>query len=97
MFLISCATANQERLNQAARDTAEASQVREAIDSTTQLPVQPGDCRRNERSGVVQDDRLDVALVKTDRALSRANSRVQRCAQWYEDLRASRASEASSD
>ena len=89
-FLIACTTVNQERLNQAARDQAEAGQVRQAIDSTMQLPQQPDDCRRRERSGVVQEDRLDVALLKTDRALSRANGRVQRCAQWYEDLRASR-------
>lgn len=90
MFLISCATADQERLNQAARTTAEAGQVETAIAQTTQLPSQPDDCDNMERSGVTDGDRLDVALVKTDRALSRANSRVARCAAWYEDLRRSR-------
>lgn len=89
-FLISCATADQERLNQAARTTAEAGQVESAIEQTTQLPPQPNDCENMERSGVTNGDRLDVALVKTDRALSRANSRVARCAAWYDDLKQSR-------
>lgn len=91
LFLISCATVNpQDRINDAAKKKAEAGQVDQAIEATTQLPDQPGDCKRNERSGVTDGDRLDVALLKTDRALSRANSRVQRCANWYEDLQKSR-------
>ena len=90
LFLISCATNNQDRLNQAARDTAEASQVDEAIQQTRQLPEQPADCKRIERAGIKDGERLDIALVKTDRALSRANNRISRCAGWYEDLRESR-------
>lgn len=91
MLLSSCATVNpKDRINEAARQEAQAGQVDQAIEATTQLPDQPGDCKRNERSGVTDGDRLDVALVKTDRALSRANGRVQRCANWYEDLKKSR-------
>lgn len=93
-FLISCATVNpQARIDEAARTEAQAGQVGDAIEATTQLPNQPVDCRRSERSGVEDGDRLDVALLKTDRALSRANSRVQRCAAWYDDLQQSREDE----
>jgi hypothetical protein len=54
------------------------------------LPEFPADCRRREASGVVEGDRLDVALVKAERALSRQNARSGRCAGFYDDVRAGR-------
>jgi hypothetical protein len=44
----------------------------------------PADCRRWQASGVQPRDRLDVALVKTDTALTQANLRVRRCAAWHD-------------
>lgn len=52
------------------------------------LPVLPDDCDVLSRAGVREGDRLDVALLKFDRALSRQNARTARCAEWYEQLRA---------
>jgi hypothetical protein len=52
------------------------------------LPELPPDCRRQSRSGVVDGDRLDVALLKTDAALARQNARTRDCAAWYDELRA---------
>ncbi|VVT14959.1 conserved hypothetical protein [Hoeflea sp. EC-HK425] len=52
------------------------------------LPSYPEACRRTHRSAVSQGDRLDAALVKTDRALSRANGQIRECAGWYDELRA---------
>lgn len=51
------------------------------------LPAYPPDCRRRARSGVRMGDTLDVALLKTDQALTRANRRGQRCAGWYDELK----------
>ncbi|WP_346908564.1 hypothetical protein [uncultured Roseibium sp.] len=44
----------------------------------------PDDCRRQERSGVRTGEPLDTALIRTDRALGRANARVRRCADWHD-------------
>lgn len=88
LSLTACATVDP--LNDAARQEADAGQVAGAVDAVTQLPDQPSDCLRTERSGVADGDRLDVALLKTDQALGRANSRTRRCAQWYRDLQQSR-------
>jgi len=52
------------------------------------LPALPEDCRFLTRAGVQEGDRLDVALLKIDRALSRQNARITRCAEWYDQLRA---------
>lgn len=94
-FLAGCSTVNQKRLNEASRVKAEADQVDSAIVKVTKLPSQPNDCKRSERSGVADGDRLDIALIKTDKALSRANRRVKRCAVWYDDLKRSRNREVS--
>lgn len=90
LFLSGCGTADQARLDQSARTTAQAGQVGDAITAARALPDQPADCRRTERSGVQPGDRLDVALVKTDQALGRANQRTTRCADWYATLQAAR-------
>ena len=52
------------------------------------VPPFPEDCRALSRAGVQRGDRLDVALLKVDRALMRQNMRTTRCAQWYDQLRA---------
>jgi hypothetical protein len=51
------------------------------------LPDFPHDCRSHSRAGVKQGDRLDVALLKFDAALSRQNGRTTRCGEWYDGLR----------
>jgi len=51
------------------------------------LPPLPKDCRALSRAGVQAGDRLDVALLKIDRALARQNMRTTRCAEWYDQLR----------
>lgn len=54
-----------------------------------EIPSLPGDCAVTERSGVAEGDRLDIALVKTDHALLRANQRVSRCHAHHEKIRKS--------
>jgi hypothetical protein len=54
------------------------------------LPDLPPDCRKREGSGVSEGDRLDVALFKAEDALWRANSRVRRCAAFYDQVKAGR-------
>ena len=87
IFLSACVTA-EERLGAAGRMKAEADLVDTAIRALRPLPDMPADCTAREASGVRKGDRLDVALVKTDRALGRANARVRRCATWYGELKA---------
>lgn len=53
------------------------------------LPDLPEDCRRLSYSGVREGDRLDVAVLKAGAALTRQNARTARCADWYDQLRAS--------
>lgn len=60
------------------------------------LPEFPADCRRAERAGVTETDRLDAALVKYDGALGRANARTQRCADFYAAVKAAHQQEARS-
>lgn len=84
--MTACQTA-EGRLAAAGRTQAEAGLVGEALEAGRDLPLLPADCRKQERSGVHDGDRLDVALVKTDQALGRANARVRRCAAWHDGLR----------
>jgi hypothetical protein len=79
VFLTGCETVDS-RLERAAELDA-------AIAGARELPDQPEDCRKVERSGVAVGDPLDTALMKTDAALGRANRRVVRCAEWYGDLK----------
>jgi len=69
----------------AARDEAGAAMVDQAL-AAARLPDLPADCRRREASGIAVGDRLDVALLKSERALGRANARTARCAAFYDDL-----------
>lgn len=84
--LTACQTADG-RLAAAGRTQADARLVEQALEAGRDLPPLPADCRKAERSGVRDGDRLDVALVKTDQALGRANARVRRCAAWHDGLR----------
>lgn len=93
IFLSACET-NKQRIQKAAAQKANAEAVGPALDllkteraQANNLPMLPIDCKRLERSGVAEGDRLDVALVKTDKALTRANGRVGRCADWHANLR----------
>jgi hypothetical protein len=51
------------------------------------LPEYPDSCRKQHRSRVKLGDRLDIALVKTDRALAQANGQIRECAGWYDAFR----------
>ena len=91
IFLAGCAPS---RFIAAERERASAGQVDRALDVVADakaigrsLPAYPDACRRTYRSAVSQGDRLDAALVKTDRALSRANGQIRECAGWYDELR----------
>lgn len=77
LFLSGCETAEQRALD-AARQKGEL--------LAQEYPPYPFDCRVRERSGVRDKDRLDVALIRTDQALGRANARVARCAGWYDKI-----------
>jgi len=78
IFLSACTTVD-ERLQAAATKAG-------AIEATKQLPRYPDDCRSEERSGVRSGEPLDVALLRTDGALGRANARVKRCSRWYDGI-----------
>jgi hypothetical protein len=79
IFLSACAT-NDERLRTAAALSAQ-------VEVTKELPGYPEDCRRKEASGVRVGEPLDVALIRTDQALGRANARVMRCGRWYDEIK----------
>ena len=88
-----CAT-DSARLGIAARAKATADVQSSTIDlaeqervASRQLPALPAECRKRERSGVKLGERADVALLKTDQALTRANGRVVNCAAWYDKLK----------
>ncbi len=78
IFLSACAT-NDERLRTAASLSAH-------VEASKELPGYPEDCRRKEASGVRLGEPLDVALIRTDQALGRANARVLRCSRWYDEI-----------
>ncbi|MCY0154223.1 hypothetical protein OEG86_20565 [Hoeflea alexandrii] len=91
IFLTGCADG---RFVAAERERASAEQVEDALSVAEEaqrigraIPEYPDACRRTHRSGVKDGDRLDAALVKTDRALSRANGQIRECAGWYDDVR----------
>lgn len=97
IWLGGCARASLERF---AETEARAGQVPAALAVADQeraigrdLPAYPSDCRRQYRSGVRVGDRLDAAVLKSDRALAGANAQIVACASWYDDLRAGVAGE----
>lgn len=78
-LLSACATAD-DRLSRSASQTGR-------LEASRLLPAYPGDCRKRERSGVRIGEPLDVALLRTDQALGRANARLHRCGAWYDDVK----------
>ncbi|MCC0035255.1 MAG: hypothetical protein H6887_08295 [Hoeflea sp.] len=94
LILISLAGCAPSGFVAAERERARAEQVSKALSVADEerrigrsLPVCPEACRQTHRSGVSRGDRLDAALIKTDRALSRANGQIHECAGWYDELR----------
>lgn len=85
-----CASDAPGRLAAAGTTQAEAGLVAAAIAETGGLPDLPDDCRKREASGVREGDRLDVALVKAERALARQNARTGRCAALWDDVKGAR-------
>lgn len=84
LFLSGCGTSDA-RFAAAAREKELATQLQAAIEREAQLREGmrlPEDCARRERSGVKAGDRLDIAALKTDAALGRANDRAVRCAAY---------------
>ena len=79
IFISGCATPEQ-RLTDSAK-------VKAQINAGRYLPEFPPDWRLRARSGVKIGDRADVALLKTDEALSRQNGRTRRCVDWYRRIR----------
>ncbi|MES0880495.1 hypothetical protein [Roseibium sp. SCP14] len=77
--MTACGTVD-ERLQVAAATQGE-------TEATKELPPYPTDCRLRERSGVRIGEPLDVALIRTDQALGRANARARRCGQWYDKIK----------
>ncbi|WP_339760685.1 hypothetical protein [uncultured Hoeflea sp.] len=91
LSLIGCADG---RFVAAERERANAEQVSKALSVADEerrigrtLPEYPAGCRTTYRSGVAVGDRLDAALIKSDRALSRANGQIRECAGWYDEMK----------
>ena len=82
--MAACGTDSAARLGRAAEAGAKAGLVDQALGAGRAADPLPADCRIRERSGVVAGERLDIALIRTDRALGRANDRVARCAAWHD-------------
>lgn len=49
------------------------------------LEPMPADCKRREHSGVTAEDNFNIIATKTDQALGRANSRITRCYNWFQN------------
>ena len=85
----SCAT-DRERIAAAEAEKANVSIIDEAISigaTSEPIPPAPPQCSGPVRAGVSPDDRADVALVRQDAALTRANSTLAACAAFYEGVR----------
>ncbi len=80
LILLSACETVDDRLRAAAEQAGE-------VKATKELPDYPEDCRRTERYGVRPGEPLDVALIRTDNALGRANSRIVRCSGWYDQIK----------
>jgi hypothetical protein len=77
LFLAGCQTASK-------RAKVAGERIGVAAAQASAVPDIPNDCRRQERSGVRLGEPLDLALIRTDQALGRANARVHRCAKWHD-------------
>lgn len=54
------------------------------------LPSGPAECGLRVRSSVVKGDRIDVAALKLDQALTKANGRIIACHAYWQKIKASR-------
>lgn len=69
-----------------ARATVEAeTRVRAEAERQADTPQLPADCRRHESYPAPVGSRNDVALLNADRAVTRGNDRIDRCARWHDD------------
>lgn len=90
-LLLTACESNKEALARALAEQRAADQVAAAIEAGKVIPEIPADCRRKEASGVTVGERLDVALLKAERAIQRGNARIERCAAWQDEYREGRA------
>jgi hypothetical protein len=88
LFGSGCATIG-DRFTKAKVETTKAQEaqkdlalVDQAVQLLAQQPPFPDDCKSTVSYHVVDNDRLDVALDKVDLALSMANRKILRCAEW---------------
>lgn len=75
-----------QQLNEATRAKVNADQVDNALAvaraeliEQRRMPSLDPDCRVQERSGAVVGDGFDVIAMKSDKALTAANARIDRC------------------
>lgn len=52
------------------------------------LPEYPEDCAVRLQKGTKLGEPLDVALLRLNNRLNQSNARMDRCEQWYLNLRA---------
>lgn len=93
LSLSGCATT--EKVNEQARQKAAAEAAQDALEAAEEMvqiiaqrPPMPDYCRFKVQSDVRLEDRLDVAVDKLDRALTKANNRITYCARWADAVEA---------
>lgn len=92
IFLISCAEAPDPVYSLLNQTGEVVGQTR----AGTILPEHPSDCSVQLSNGVSAGEPLHVALRRVDARLDAQNARIDRCADWYAQLRAA-VSKASED
>lgn len=76
----SCATTEQRLIK--------AGEVKGKVEAGVNLPDQPADCRvQEEHAALKAGDEVRSVLVRERSALDRQNSRTDRCADFYDDLK----------
>lgn len=78
-LLVACAQTESARIDAAAQSVG-------GVRASETWPEYPAECRRVSRAGLQEGDRLDVAVLKLDAALTQQNERAQWCAAWYDQL-----------
>gem|GEM_PF-1188694 len=62
----------------------------QAIVEARQIPNLPDFCRDRPRAGIRNGENLQSAIIRYDRALTRAGSTISKCAEWYDNLQRER-------
>lgn len=57
------------------------------LSAARSLPEYPEDCAVRLQNGVKRGEPLDVALLRLNNRLDQSNALMDRCEQWYLDLR----------